>query len=129
MHIRLVLLQATGKPGGYLFLQTAFHASAWWLRIRQMSRTACSHHRQHGHFVFSFAPHSPHRQVTLRGPADIQGSVSLRGEEDAWWGRAESSLLAAVLAAGGYPQASADEFFFQVGSAETVCGICDCAAC
>jgi hypothetical protein len=54
------------------------------------------------------------RQVTLRGPADIQGSVSLRGEEDGWWGRAESSLLAAVLAAGGHPDATPDEFFFQV---------------
>ena len=53
-------------------------------------------------------------QVTLRGPADIQGSVSLRGEEDGWWGRAESSLLAAVLAAGGRPDANPDEFFFQV---------------
>lgn len=52
-------------------------------------------------------------QVTLRGPADIQGSVSLRGEEDGWWGRAESSLLAAVLAAGGHPDATTDEFFFQ----------------
>lgn len=56
-------------------------------------------------------------QVTLRGPADIQGSVCLRGEEDAWWGKAESSLLGAVLAAGGHPDASADEFFFQACSA------------
>ena len=54
--------------------------------------------------------------MTLRGPADIQGSVSLRGEEDGWWGRAESSLLAAVLAAGGHPDATPDEFFFQVAA-------------
>ena len=53
-------------------------------------------------------------QVTLRAPADILGSVSLRGEEDGWFSRAASSALAAVLTAGGWPAPLPDEFFFQV---------------
>jgi len=52
-------------------------------------------------------------QVTLRAPADILGSVSLRGEEDGWFGRAASAALTAVLAAGGWPAPFPDEFFFQ----------------
>lgn len=55
-------------------------------------------------------------QVTLRAPADILGSVSLRGEEDGWFGRAASAALTAVLAAGGWPAPFPDEFFFQVTS-------------
>ena len=53
--------------------------------------------------------------MTLRGPADILASVSLRGEEDGWFGRAASGLLAAMLEAAGFPEAfPPDEYFFQV---------------
>lgn len=52
-------------------------------------------------------------QVTLRAPADILGSVSLRGEEDGWFGHAASSALAAILSAGGWQCGLPDEFFFQ----------------
>lgn len=52
-------------------------------------------------------------QITLRAPADILGSVSLRGEEDGWFGHAASAALAAVLRAGGWPHSLPDEFFFQ----------------
>ena len=60
------------------------------------------------------APLMEGAQVTLRAPADILGSVSLRGEEDGWFGRAASGALAAVLDAAGWPAPLPDEFFFQV---------------
>ncbi len=60
-------------------------------------------------------------QVTLRAPADILGSVSLRGEEDGWFGRTASGALAAVLDAGGWPAPLPDEFFFQVRLEALLC--------
>eukprot|EP00882_Tetradesmus_deserticola_P020951 GHRQ01022644.1.p1 GENE.GHRQ01022644.1~~GHRQ01022644.1.p1 ORF type:complete len:196 (+),score=84.50 GHRQ01022644.1:453-1040(+) len=52
-------------------------------------------------------------QVKLHQPADIEGCVSLRQEEDGFWSRHVSSMLAALLAAGGYSAESVDEYFYQ----------------
>jgi hypothetical protein len=62
-------------------------------------------------------------QVKLHQPADIEGSVALRQEEDGFWGHACSGLLGAVLEAGGWGGEGAggavdgsvtvDEFFYQ----------------
>lgn len=51
-------------------------------------------------------------QVRLRRPADVEGSVSLRSEEDGFWSRAVSSMLIQLLRDGGY-DAAADEYFLQ----------------
>jgi hypothetical protein len=50
--------------------------------------------------------------VKLLQPADIEGSVALRAEEDAFWSRHVSSMLAALFRAGG-AEAVASEFFYQ----------------
>ncbi|KAF6256925.1 hypothetical protein COO60DRAFT_59654 [Scenedesmus sp. NREL 46B-D3] len=52
-------------------------------------------------------------QVKLQQPADIEGCVSLRQEEDGFWSRHISSMLAALLAAGGYSAEAVDEYFYQ----------------
>ncbi|KAK9836920.1 hypothetical protein WJX74_011061 [Apatococcus lobatus] len=52
-------------------------------------------------------------QVRLERPADISAAVSLREEEQGFWSKNASSMLQAVLSAAGYPEAAADEFFFQ----------------
>lgn len=51
-------------------------------------------------------------QIRVYLPADVQGSVALRAEEDAFWGRWVSSMLLTVLSTAGY-SASVDEFFYQ----------------
>jgi hypothetical protein len=51
-------------------------------------------------------------QVKLLQPADISGSVALRQEDDGFWGRHASALLAALLAAGGW-RAECSEYFYQ----------------
>jgi hypothetical protein len=53
-------------------------------------------------------------QAKLLQPADIQASVALRSEDDAFWGRHVSAMVAALLAAGGW-RAEASEYFYQVG--------------
>jgi hypothetical protein len=52
-------------------------------------------------------------QVKLQLPADIQGSVALRAEEEGFFGRHISSMLVQLLASGGYGNAAADEYFYQ----------------
>eukprot|EP00892_Ulva_mutabilis_P005388 jgi/Ulvmu1/3220/UM015_0261.1 len=51
-------------------------------------------------------------QVRLRQPADIEGSVSLRSEENGFWSRSVSSILQSLLKDAGY-SSSVDEVFFQ----------------
>lgn len=51
--------------------------------------------------------------MKLSYPADIEGSVALRSEEGGFWSRQVSSMLAALLHAGGYHSASVDEYFYQ----------------
>jgi hypothetical protein len=51
--------------------------------------------------------------LKLQQPADIEGAVALRSEEDGFWSRHASSLLAALLQAGGYGAAGVDEYFYQ----------------
>lgn len=51
-------------------------------------------------------------QVRLRLPADIEGSVSLRSEQDGFWSRSISSMLMQLFVAAGYG-ASVDELFIQ----------------
>ncbi|CAG9467195.1 unnamed protein product [Pedinophyceae sp. YPF-701] len=51
-------------------------------------------------------------QVRLLRPADIEGAVSLRAEEDGDWGHLVSASVAALLEAGGI-KADVDEYFFQ----------------
>jgi hypothetical protein len=51
-------------------------------------------------------------QVRIRLPADVEGSVSLRSEENGFWGRPVSSMLGRLLHHAGY-QSTVDEFFFQ----------------
>lgn len=51
-------------------------------------------------------------QLKLQQPADIEGVVALRSEEDGFWSRHVSSLVAALLRAGGYAPA-VDEYFYQ----------------
>ena len=55
-------------------------------------------------------PHAA--QIKLLQPADIEGSVALRSEEDGDM-RVTSSLLAALLEAGGYVGVVCDEFWSQ----------------
>jgi hypothetical protein len=57
--------------------------------------------------------HAAQQQVKLQQPADIEGCVSLRSEEDGFWSRHVSSMLAALLTAGGYSAESTDEYFYQ----------------
>lgn len=51
-------------------------------------------------------------QLKLQQPADIEGSVALRSEEDGFWSRYISSLITAALHEAGYA-ASVDEYFYQ----------------
>jgi hypothetical protein len=53
-------------------------------------------------------------QLKLLQPADIRASVALRAEEDGFSGAATSSMVRALLAAGGWG-AAASEYFYQVG--------------
>jgi hypothetical protein len=48
----------------------------------------------------------------MRLPADIEGSVSLRTEQDGFWSRSVSNMIKRLLALAGYA-ATADEFFMQ----------------
>lgn len=59
-------------------------------------------------------PTPPPVQVKLLQPADIEASVALRAEQDAFWPRSVSAMLAALLRAGGHAGAAADEYFSQV---------------
>eukprot|EP00955_Chlamydomonas_euryale_P012820 138311-Chlamydomonas_euryale.AAC.2 len=52
-------------------------------------------------------------QVKIHEPADIKGSIALRAEEDGFWSRAVSSMVAVLLKQAGYGEAVADEYFFQ----------------
>lgn len=52
-------------------------------------------------------------QVKLLQPADIEGCVALRAEDDGFWSRHISSILAALLHTAGYSSAAADEYFYQ----------------
>lgn len=52
-------------------------------------------------------------QIKLGRPADIEGSVALRAEEDGFWARHVSGMLQHLLAAGGYSNAIVDEYFYQ----------------
>lgn len=40
-------------------------------------------------------------QVRIHLPADIEGSVALRAEDDAFWSRSVSSMIAALLKEAG----------------------------
>jgi hypothetical protein len=51
-------------------------------------------------------------QVRLVAPADIEGGVALRAEEDGFWAALVPSALAALLRAAGRP-AAVDETYFQ----------------
>ena len=51
-------------------------------------------------------------QLKLQQPVDIEGAVALRSEEDGFWSRHVSSLVAAMLHAAGY-QPVVDEYFYQ----------------
>lgn len=51
-------------------------------------------------------------QIRLRKPADIEGSVSLRGEQDGFWSRSISNMLRRLFVQAGY-QVAVDESFLQ----------------
>jgi hypothetical protein len=51
-------------------------------------------------------------QLKLQQPADIEGAVALRSEDDSFWSRHASSLISALLHAGGYSPV-VDEYFYQ----------------
>ncbi|KAL6760300.1 hypothetical protein V8C86DRAFT_2556694 [Haematococcus lacustris] len=53
-------------------------------------------------------------QVKLHRPADLEGCVALRSEEeDGWWSRTVSLMISLLLKEAGYSRAEADEFFYQ----------------
>eukprot|EP00775_Hariotina_reticulata_P007811 gene7811-8008_t len=52
-------------------------------------------------------------QIKLKLPADIEGAVALRAEEDGFWSRQVSSMLVALFQAAGYSSPAADEYFYQ----------------
>ena len=51
-------------------------------------------------------------QVRLRQPADIEGNVSLRSEQNGFWSRSVSNMLRRLIVAAGY-SATVDEVFIQ----------------
>lgn len=56
--------------------------------------------------------HTQQTQLKLQQPADIEGAVALRSEEDGFWSRHISSLISALLRSGGYSPV-VDEYFSQ----------------
>ncbi|GAX78310.1 hypothetical protein CEUSTIGMA_g5752.t1 [Chlamydomonas eustigma] len=52
-------------------------------------------------------------QIKLHMPADIEGGVALRAEEDGFWPRAVSSMLFTIFELTGYGSSQVDEYFYQ----------------
>lgn len=52
-------------------------------------------------------------QVKLHLPADIEGCIALRAEEEGFWGPYVSAMLAHLVTGAGYADVAADEYFVQ----------------
>ncbi|KAF5837526.1 hypothetical protein DUNSADRAFT_4219 [Dunaliella salina] len=59
------------------------------------------------------APEGLGFQIKLYQPADLEGSIALRSEEEAFWPSTVPNMITLLLEAAGYQQAISDTYFYQ----------------